>query len=32
MSDLLQRHLLCRATGQHDPDPEGRCRDCGVSR
>lgn len=32
MSDLLQRHLLCRATRLHDPSPEGRCRDCGVSR
>jgi len=26
--DLLQRHLLCGATRQHDPDDDGRCRDC----
>ena len=26
--DLLQRHLLCAATGLHDPGPDGTCRDC----
>lgn len=26
--DLLQRHLLCHATGLHDRDPDGICRDC----
>ena len=26
--DLLQRHLLCDATGLHDRGPDGRCRDC----
>lgn len=26
--DLLQRHLLCAATGLHDPRPDGTCADC----
>ena len=26
--DLLQRHLLCDATGLHDRGLDGRCRDC----
>lgn len=26
--DPLQRHLLCDATGLHDPRPDGVCRDC----
>ena len=27
-TDMLQRHLLCRATGLHDRRPDGMCRDC----
>jgi hypothetical protein len=29
-TDMLQRHLLCRATNSHDPRPDGTCRDCGA--
>lgn len=28
-TDPLQRHLLCQATGCHDDDGHGTCRDCG---
>jgi hypothetical protein len=27
--DESGRHLLCPATGLHDPRPDGTCRDCG---